>query len=243
MIRNVLLYTAGDIFEIRGNITSQIKELSLGNLKQLWNQPGKNFGQSVQLYLDRAHSKRLTAFFENEKKLFLSEDSGKEWQTIYPFYEAAWESQLPTSTLVSKQGEAIEVEIKFLNTGNVTWEKYGQNKLGLYVYKDQTFSSPPEYNNPSSPLFGQSYFADILTWGASANGLVPNSKAAILTENTVPPLQLGTFSFHFLIPKNADYNLYYREDLSLAYGINWMPNKINGDPLGIAHVWFPITIQ
>lgn len=251
----VYFYTLPSIYVMNNNDMNQIQLFENNQLQQLWNQPGKNLGESLQLYFDKFHPHRIVAYFKNDQQLFISDDDGADWRTIYPFYQASWESQWPNTTLVGKPAEKLEVEIKFVNKGTVVWEKYRGNKLGLYVYKDQVYSTPLTYNNPASPFFGQSFFADIFTWGASANGLIPNAKAASLQEEEVAPLQVGTFSFHFLIPSNAVPNVltddpatlqnetYYREDLSLAYGSSWMPNITNGDPFGIAHVWFAIRVE
>ena len=177
---------------------------------------------------------------------------------IAPYFEAEWLEQTQGSfglgsPLEIKPGKKTKVIAKFKNTGSVQWDQQGENRIGFYVYKDQVYSTPPEYSNPTSLLFGRSFFAD-LSWGSSYDGSVPSSRAALLKEDKVLPGEIGTFEFTFSTPSNSLPNPmqddsktpyredFYREDLTLAYGPNWMKNVINGDPLGFSHVWFPIRV-
>ena len=82
----------------------------------------------------------------------------------------------------------------------------------------------------------------------------------MLKEAFIDPGQTGTFDFSFTAPINAVANddfdnpetshseYFYREDLTLAWGPNWMdadaayPNG-TGDPLGRAHVWLAVRVE
>lgn len=173
-------------------------------------------------------------------------------------YDAEWIEQTqgpkgPGSPLEVYQGQSINVIVKFRNIGAMPWRNSGEYKVGFYVYKDLIYSTPQKYNNPLFSLFGQSYFAHDF-WGASFDGKTPKSLAALLKEKEVLPGEIGTFNLWFQIPIDADISAetdnlntphredFYREDLTLAYGPNWMKNTVNGDPEGFAHVWFPLKV-
>ncbi len=176
---------------------------------------------------------------------------------IEPIAEAAWVEQTQGTgaggAYAAYPGQTIDLTVVFKNTGTSTWENTGDRRVGLYVYKDPTYSTPLEYNNPRSTLFGQSYFANRLTWGPNFPKTQDFTRAALLQETHVAPNETGTFVISFSIPENALPNTndnpltrqredYYREDLTLATGANWMRNTTNGDPLGFAHIWVPIKV-
>ncbi len=191
--------------------------------------------------------------------IYRSQDTGKTWTKQAPSYDAQWVSQTAVSPLynayVGRPGDTIPVTFTFKNTGTVAWEQFGGERVGLYVYKDPVYSWPYVYNDPSTGLAGQSYFADLFSWGPSGNGLVPNSRAALMSEITsIPTEKEATFKVTFQIPESAEPNSlvdlpetpyddrFYREDLSLAHGTTWMSNTKNGDPFGNAHIWVPIKV-
>ncbi|MEI6221479.1 MAG: hypothetical protein WCP97_01815 [bacterium] len=246
-------YTREMVYQT-SRLRSELTEYKPTDVIKVWNQPGKNYGESVQYYFDRYRPLRVVAYFPNDNKLLISQDEGATWASEYPFYQATWKSQLPFGVASGVRDGFVDARVSFQNTGNVIWQNMGNKKLGLYVYKDERYSTPQNYSDPNSVFFGQSYFADVLTWGPSANSMVPNARAALLSERYVEPMSEGTFAFHFYIPLGASSNSlyddpstlyndsFYREDLSLAFGENWMPNPKNGDPLGIAHIWFPIRV-
>ena len=199
-----------------------------------------------------------------QQKLKKSVDGGATWIDITPRYEAAWVSQAQgTGSLqgtdvkpfLAKAGGKVELQANFRNSGNVVWTNEGFLKIGFFAYKDINFSGPPQYSDPTNTaLFGKSWFADA-SWGPSAEGTVANVRAALLKETEVLPGAIGTFPFTFSIPADATPNKstdewatiyddrYIREDLTLAWGPNWMSNVTNGDPLKKAHVWFPVRIE
>ncbi|MEI6222559.1 MAG: hypothetical protein WCP97_07380 [bacterium] len=187
-------------------------------------------------------------------------DIGTNWDMneIGKEYAAAWTEQTQGkygtgSPLEVKRGQTIQVLAKFKNAGAATWKNSGKDFVGFYVYKDQIYSTPPEYSNPKNPLFGRSYFANG-SWELSYDGSTPFSRAALLKEALVKPGEIGSFLFSFTAPADAKLSAavdnpktryrddFFREDLTLAYGPLWMKNTVNGDPLGYAHVWFPIKI-
>lgn len=232
---------------------------------------GANFAKlSVSLWeeaslllLDQQSANRLYYIRNSDRSLLQSLDRGLTWESIAPFMEAAWFSQTQgTATLpgtdiyphLAKPGDTIELEAKFVNTGNITWKKEGALKVGLYVYKDPDYSGPPEYNDPNNPaLFGKSWFANT-SWGPSADGQTPQARAALLAEDAISPGEVGTFPFSFSVPATALLSpaaddsatlrdeRYIREDLTLAWGSTWMSNVKNGDPWQRAHIWIPVRI-
>ncbi|GEM_PF-5170438 len=215
-------------------------------------------------FLDGASESVVYSMNMATQKVRRSADYGTTWADITPRFEAAWVSQTQGTgsleatdlkPLVGKAGNPITVQSTFRNTGNVIWDKEGYLKVGFFVYKDVNFSGPQEYNNPTNKdLFGKSWFADP-SWGASADGSVPNARASLLLEDHVLPGAIGTFAFTFAVPQTATVSpvkdvwetifddRYIREDLTLAWGPNWMDNVTNGDPIKRAHVWFPVQIQ
>ncbi len=163
-------------------------------------------------------------------------------------FRAKWLGQTQGNTadnnyLVINKGQSISITAWFQNMGSDSWHNDTMRKdfIAFYVYKDRLYSTPPEYNNPYSPFFGKSYFANG-AWGKSFDGTTAFSRASLLAETEVVPGDIGTFSFSFSAPTDAAVAR-HREDLSLAYGPCWMYNPYNGDPLNIAHVWFPIEIR
>ncbi|MEI6222721.1 MAG: hypothetical protein WCP97_08205 [bacterium] len=178
-----------------------------------------------------------------------------------PTFRAKWISQTQGTGQgadkphVLKENESVQIEAVFQNVGNMPWynDAARQDYVGFYVYKDPLYSTPPEFNNPKSAFYGSSYFFDD-SWGTSFDGKISHARAALLKEQAVLPGGQGHFLFNFhsqlsALP-NSEYDnpltpqneYYYREDLTLAYGPNWMANLDNGDPFGRAHVWFPIRI-
>ncbi|MEI6222174.1 MAG: hypothetical protein WCP97_05395 [bacterium] len=165
----------------------------------------------------------------------------------YPGYSAQWVSQTTgtgggNNPILIKRGETTNIQAQFRNDGTATWfrDTNRNDFVAFYVYKDLIYSTPPEFNNPTNPNYGRSYFANSL-WGRSFDKNTEFSRAATLREEFVLPGNIGTFDFTFTAPINA-FTTLHREDLSLAYGPNWMPNYYNGDPALVAHVWFPIKI-
>ncbi|GEM_PF-1090219 len=179
----------------------------------------------------------------------------QHWKTTY-HNEASWVSQTEGEWPIPSLGTAVSaheiiaggsksIVAQFKNIGIKTWKNSGPERLGFYVYKDLKYSYPPNYNNPKNPLFGSSLFSNT-SWLPSFDGNTPNACAATLQESAVKPGEIGTFAFTFSMPdtliKNTD-DGFFREDLSLAVGPHWMHNVTNGDPLSIAHVWFPLRVR
>lgn len=176
-----------------------------------------------------------------------TQQSMDEQPQIYPVgaFEAAWvgqrQGQDGAGTAIRiAPGGSEEVWAKFRNTGEAPWRNSGEQMVAFYIYKDPN-STPAVYNDPKSPLFGKSLFA-ASDWGPSSNGLVAGVRAAVLGEEVVAPGEVGTFTFRFAVPAGTDTGL-YREDLTLAVGPEWIANQTNGDPLGLAHIWFPIEVR
>ncbi|MEI6222481.1 MAG: matrixin family metalloprotease [bacterium] len=168
------------------------------------------------------------------------------YQSTFPTdtYEAQWISQTLGSNeeknhIVISKGNIREVTAQFQNTGSSPWLNNGKNMVAFYIYKDPN-STPPIFNNPQSPLFGRSLF-ETESWGPSFNGQQEKTRTAILKEDHVNPGGTGTFIIQIHAPQNTTAGR-YREDFSLAYGENWMPNLKNGDSIHRAHIWFPIQI-
>lgn len=163
-------------------------------------------------------------------------------------FSAEWLSQTTgpaggNDPISISRGESVSIEARFRNRGTATWFRDTRRSdfVAFYIYKDMIYSTPQEYNDPAHEHFGESFFANSL-WGRSFDGQTEFCRAALLREEFVLPGDIGVFTFTFSAPVNASPAL-HREDLSLAYGPHWMSNPYNGDPLGIAHVWFPIRIE
>jgi hypothetical protein len=188
-------------------------------------------------------------------------------------YKAQWVSQTQGTLSVPGQsfkafalnpGQSTSLTTQFKNVGSTTWysDQLRNDFVGFYVYKDPIYSTPLERNDPTNSLFGTSYFANS-TWGTNFVKTQQFTRAAVLKETSVTPGSLGTFEFTFTAPSNAVLNdqfdnpytphseYYYREDLTLATGPNWMQancaygqgTSCTGDPLGLSHIWFAIRIQ
>lgn len=162
-------------------------------------------------------------------------------------YKAQWISQTTgigggNAPIRIHPGKSANIIARFKNRGTSTWFKdtARDDFVAFYVYKDPVYSTPREYNNPLSPNFGRSYFANAL-WGRSFDGKTEYARAATLDQDALYPGETGTFAFTFTAPPGAPPTI-HREDLSLAYGPYWMPNPYNGDPKNVAHVWFPLEI-
>ncbi len=138
------------------------------------------------------------------------------------------------------RGKTITITVRYKNTGTFAWNNFGNQRVGLYVYKDPTYSLPLYLNDPSNQLYGSSYFSDN-SWGNNFFGTQEYTMATLLEESEVFPGEIGSFTFTLHIPTNAPSG-WYREDLSLALGPEWLKNPSNGDPLGIAHIWIPIEV-
>jgi len=180
-------------------------------------------------------------------------------------FKAQWISQTqgtgsPFNAFELKPGGTVTITAKFKNVGTASWSNDTSRNdfVGFYVYKDVLYSTPPEYNDSKNALFGRSYFKTT-AWGPNFLKTQEFTRAAVLQESTVSPGGTGTFVFTFAIPGDAQGNPWYdlratkfddrihREDLTLAYGPNWMQAdapypKGTGDPQGFAHIWFPIKI-
>lgn len=176
-------------------------------------------------------------------------------------FEAKWISQTQgtgsgeNAPHLLKPGESVTIEAVFQNTGDTTWynDTTRDDYIGFYVYKDPLYSTPLSYNDPTNANYGSSYFFST-DWGPSFNQQTSYARAALLQESAVAPGELGHFLFSFHAPTDAVPNAnqddpstlhseyYYREDLTLAYGPNWMTNRTNGDPWKRAHVWFPLRV-
>ncbi len=187
-------------------------------------------------------------------------------------YRAKWVTQTQGSVPVPGQsfsafqlhaGESAQISAEFLNAGSTTWyaDTSRNDFVGFYVYKDPLYSTPLERNNPTNTLFGTSYFANA-TWGPNFVKTQNFTRAAVVQQASVAPGQTGKFVFTFTAPTSAVPNddfdnpatkqseFYYREDLTLATGPNWMLANCawgkgidcTGDPLGFSHVWFAIRI-
>ncbi|MEI6222648.1 MAG: carbohydrate binding domain-containing protein [bacterium] len=177
-------------------------------------------------------------------------------------FESAWVSQDQGTVNIDgvmahlvHPGETIELSAQFRNMGSLPWtnDLTDPQYVGFYVYKDSIYSTPTEYNDPQSALFGKSAFASD-KWGVSFDKKTEKARAA-LVDKVVQPGEIGTFKFSITVPADLPANSatdiattayddrYYREDLTLAHGPNWMPNTTNGDPIKRSHVWWPIRVE
>jgi|GEM_PF-6671734 len=156
-------------------------------------------------------------------------------------------------SILIPRGKTAEISVRFRNRGTRPWFAEGEDKVGIYVYRDELWSTPREYNNPLSPLFGSDPFAD-QSWGPNATNSREFARPALVTPAVVSPGEIGTFVFRLHAPLDAPIHehvdslttetddRYDRSDFSLAAGQAWMKNPFNGDPFGIAHVWFWIKV-
>ena len=176
-------------------------------------------------------------------------------------YNATWLSQGAVKStdqdadlIIVQPGNSTEVQVEFQNTGSRPWLSEGEQQVGLYVYRDPYWSTPPRYNESASPLFGTDFYASN-GWGSSISGTVLKTRAASLSSAVVHPGEKARFTFLLSAgsaakphPSIDDPNTYYddrydRSDFSLAAGPDWINNTTNGDSLGIAHVWFKIQVR
>ena len=155
-------------------------------------------------------------------------------------FEASFVSQTQASntdpSFHVKPSDAVTVEAKFKNTGTTTWLNSGNNEVTMAIYKDTKVQSGPKgscFSNPNTTCiglgkFGESYFYNS-SWHTS-------SRISSLVEKEVKPGDIGTFKLTFKIPADAPAGT-YREDITAAYGTEWMDNFTNGDEINKAHVW------
>lgn len=164
-------------------------------------------------------------------------------------FEATWQSQtIPTNIEANDQyfhtkpGSEVKVQVRFKNTGTTTWENNGENEVTLAIYKDLKMQSAPPntcYSNPDTQCTGIGTFGESYFYHPSWHTIY---RVTTLQENTVRPESIGTFQLTFKIPETTPQGS-YREDLSLAYGSQWMDNYTNGDAANKAHVWIGFTID
>ena len=195
------------------------------------------------------YSKAFFQRFAHDKKNKYYKGVAYNEKALTARYEAAWVSQTqPKNTFSTdlnfhgKAGDVIKIEAVFSNTGTMTWVNTGSNEVTMAIYKDVKAQSGPKnscYSNPDPTCiglgkFGESYFFDT-SWHSVY-------RLATLNEEVVEPGETGTFILQLKIPENAAPGI-YREDITLAYGKEWMDNLTNGDPIHKAHVWVGIEVE
>ncbi|MEI6222655.1 MAG: hypothetical protein WCP97_07865 [bacterium] len=167
-------------------------------------------------------------------------------------YQAQWLSQTPSNIQCLKApcdeyfhvkpGDTVDFETKFKNTGNTTWINTGDNEVSIAIYKDTKVQSGPFsscYSNPSPSCSGKGKFGESYFYDSSWHTV---NRLATLIEPEVKPGETATFKMKFKIPVDAMSGR-YREDITLAYGKEWMDNFINGDSINKAHIWVGFEVD
>ncbi|GEM_PF-4805495 len=160
-------------------------------------------------------------------------------------YQAEWmwqtQSQDPSGNFLVKPGDTVTVNVAFKNTGTVPWQATGDDEVSIAVYKDTAVSSGPPrscFSNPVATCAGTGKFGESYFYSSSWRSLY---RLGVIAENQVLPGAVGTFTMTFSIPSNAVPGT-YREDITVAHGPHWMKNTVNGDKLGMAHIWVGFTV-
>jgi hypothetical protein len=160
-------------------------------------------------------------------------------------YEATWVEQTTAPQRVFA-GQTITIAVTYKNTGATSWD----SGVCLNVYKDPNRHTAPDtaYDKPGTALFGTSYWKTAM-W--------VRVYRPICVDKKVVPSDTAVFSLQLKIPPQTPVGLYF-EDFSLAVDKDgkqgWMYanapyGKLDvrgaggtGDPLGVAHLWFPINV-
>ncbi|MEI6222457.1 MAG: hypothetical protein WCP97_06860 [bacterium] len=165
-------------------------------------------------------------------------------------YEAQWLSQTQASAFEGakddgdeyfdvKPGDTVTFDAKFKNTSKETWYPTSADRqVCINIYKDPKVTSAPAgtgYDDPKSPKFGRSFWADP-SWA------IQDYRIGCINEASVAPGATGSFTMKFAIPANTPPGS-YREDITLASGPYWMANTTNGDPIGAAHIWVGFDVK